>query len=110
MAKRNMRDFVLELARNNPDWCTYQIVDEARKIKPHYSVTSVRVYLREAGIVPPKPSKEFRRTDEYYATAPKQEYEAAKPKAEPRSKPSTHRASIQSYHGRSRLSAGYTEL
>lgn len=96
--KRRKRQCAIDTALANPEWTIPQIQAAVQQAHGDYSEVAVRMALHEAGLKRSKPR-----------TRPKGLIYNADKKRE--AKPTAPvRAAIHSYSGRSRLSAGYTEL
>lgn len=99
--KRRARQNIIDLALANPGWNLTEIVTEQHKSHPGYTETAARVALREAGLVRSKPRTTY---------GPRKASPEPSKRAKVAQPPSTHRAAVHGYHGRSRLLSNYVEL
>lgn len=100
-------DEVMQIRADNPDWPTVAIHAEMLRRGRDMSYNCIRQIFSREGIAMPKVNNRLKWYDEgvnrMSCTAP----HIRRPDKRPTNAP---RASVHSYHGRSRLSASYTEL
>lgn len=97
--KRRKRQCAIDTAIANPTWSIREVQAAVQQAHGAYTEVAVRMALKDAGIARKQPRPKGMK------------YDTSGEKKRPKAIPAAPiRASVHSYSGRSRLSAGYTEL
>lgn len=98
---------VMEIYKANPEWPCVAIHAELLRRGKHMTYNRIRQIFRREGIELPKTNNRLKWYDEGVTRLSCKSPTPRRPDKRPTNAP---RASVHSYHGRSRLMASYTEL